>query len=548
MSKRNIMGAFQTFGGAMSVPIAFLPFTGLLLAITGLLTMPDVMGGLAHPDSDFYKVMTIIKSGGWTIFRNFPLLFCMALPVGLARTGQARAALVAFFAYMAYNYFTNSMLTFWGPGFGVDFSKEIGGSSGLALVGGIKTLDTSIVFSLLIGGVVTWIHNRFFEKKLPDYLGIFQGMSLVFIISFFVMLPMAYLTCLLWPKVQLGINAMQDLYVEADALGMWLLAFVERMLVPTGLHRFVYFPFFFGPAVVDGGLYTHWIENVSTYAASSVPLVEQFPAAGYSLYGNISVFCSLGAGLAIYATAKKSQKRKIAALVIPAIITAMAVGITEPIEFTYLFVAPVLYLVNALIGATLCVVLYLCGVVGFMGGGLNDIILFNWVFYAKNHAHLIWIHLGLGLGFAALNFLVFRYMILRFNFLTPGRGEDEKEDVRLYTKQDYRNKQAGAPVAGQEPDRLKAAAILQCVGGYINVETIGNCQTRLRLVVKDPARVADDKALRQVGALGVMRAGKNLQVVVGLSAPMVREYFEQEFNKGPGSASAEQAPVPGSDA
>ncbi|HAT1609078.1 TPA: PTS transporter subunit EIIC [Raoultella planticola] len=545
MSKRNIMGAFQTFGGAMSVPIAFLPFTGLLLAITGLLTMPDVMGGLAHPDSDFYKVMTIIKSGGWTIFRNFPLLFCMALPVGLARTGQARAALVAFFAYMAYNYFTNSMLTFWGPGFGVDFSKEIGGSSGLALVGGIKTLDTSIVFSLLIGGVVTWIHNRFFEKKLPDYLGIFQGMSLVFIISFFVMLPMAYLTCLLWPKVQLGINAMQDLYVEADALGMWLLAFVERMLVPTGLHRFVYFPFFFGPAVVDGGLYTHWIENVSTYAASSVPLVEQFPAAGYSLYGNISVFCSLGAGLAIYATAKKSQKRKIAALVIPAIITAMAVGITEPIEFTYLFVAPVLYLVNALIGATLCVVLYLCGVVGFMGGGLNDIILFNWVFYAKNHAHLIWIHLGLGLGFAALNFLVFRYMILRFNFLTPGRGEDEKEDVRLYTKQDYRNKQAGAPVAGQEPDRLKAAAILQCVGGSINVETIGNCQTRLRLVVKDPARVADDKALRQVGALGVMRAGKNLQVVVGLSAPMVREYFEQEFNKGPGSASAEQAPVPG---
>jgi len=544
MSKRNIMGAFQTFGGAMAVPIAFLPFTGLLLAITGLLTMPDVMGGLAHPDSNFYKVMTIIKSGGWTIFRNFPLLFCMALPVGLARTGQARAALVAFFAYMAYNYFTNSMLTFWGPEFGVDFDKAVGGSSGLALVGGIKTLDTSIVFSLIIGGVVTWVHNRFFEKKLPDYLGIFQGMSLVFIISFFIMLPMAYLTCLLWPKVQLGINAMQDLYVEADALGMWMLAFVERMLVPTGLHRFVYFPFFFGPAVVDGGLYTHWIENVSTYAASTVPLVEQFPAAGYSLYGNISVFCSLGAGLAIYATAKKSQKRKIAALVIPAIITAMAVGITEPIEFTYLFVAPVLYLVNALIGATLCVVLYLCGVVGFMGGGLNDIILFNWVFYAKNHAHLIWIHLGLGLGFAALNFFVFRYMILRFNFLTPGRGEDDKEEVRLYTKQDYRNKQSGAPVAGQEPDRLKAAAILQCVGGYTNVETIGNCQTRLRLVVKDAALVLDDMALKQAGALGVMRAGKNLQVVVGLSAPMVREYFEQEFNKGPGSISAEMTTAP----
>lgn len=545
MSKRNFMGAFQTFGGAMAVPIAFLPFTGLLLAFTGLLTMPDIMGDLAHPDSNFFKVMTVIKSGGWTIFKNFPLLFCMALPVGLARSAQGRAALVAFFAYMAYNYFTNSMLTFWGPEFGVDFNQEVGGSSGLALVGGVKTLDTSIIFSLIIGGVVTWIHNRFFEKRLPDYLSIFQGMSLVFIIAFCTMLPMAYLTCLMWPKVQVGINAMQGFYVEADAFGMWMLAFVERILVPTGLHRFVYFPFFFGPAVVDGGLYTHWIENVSTYAASTVPLVEQFPAAGYSLYGNISVFCSLGAGLAIYATAKKKMKRKIAALVIPAIITAMAVGITEPIEFTYLFVAPVLYLVNALIGATLCVALYLSGVVGFMGGGLNDIILFNWVFYAKNHAHLIWIHLALGLGFAALNFFVFRYLILKFNFLTPGRGDDEEEDdVRLYSKQDYRDKQAGKAVAGQEPDRLRAAAILRGVGGCTNIDTIGNCQTRLRLVVNDQALVQDDKALKQAGALGVMRTGKNLQVVVGLSAPLVREYFEQEVNKERAALSAQETPLP----
>ena len=209
MKKLNIMGAFQTFGGAMAVPIAFLPFTGLLLAVTNILTMPDIMGDLAHPDSTFYKVMTILKSGGWTIFRNFPLLFCMALPIGLAKSAQARAALVAFFSYMAFNYFTNGMLTFWGADFGVNFSQEVGGQSGLALVGGIKTLDTSIVFSLIVGGIVTWIHNRFFEKKLHDYFSIFQGMALVFIIAFFLMIPLAWLTCLVWPKVQLGINAMQ---------------------------------------------------------------------------------------------------------------------------------------------------------------------------------------------------------------------------------------------------------------------------------------------------------------------------------------------------
>ncbi|WP_299999062.1 alpha-glucoside-specific PTS transporter subunit IIBC [uncultured Cedecea sp.] len=529
MKKRNIMGAFQIFGGAMAVPIAFLPFTGLLLAVTNILTMPSIMGELASPDSNFYKVMTLLKSGGWTIFRNFPLLFCMALPIGLAKSAQARAALVALFSYMAFNYFTNGMLTFWGADFGVDFNQEVGGQSGLALVGGIKTLDTSIVFSLLVGGIVTWIHNRFFDKKLHDYLAIFQGMALVFIIAFFTMIPLAYLTCLIWPKVQLGINAMQTFYIEADVFGIGLFAFVERILVPTGLHRFVYFPFFFGPAVVDGGLYTHWIENVSTYAASTVPLREQFPQGGYSLYGNISVFCSLGAGLAIYATANKSQKKVVAALVIPAIITAMSVGITEPIEFTYLFISPLLYLLNALIGAVLCMVLYLAGVVGFMGGGMNDMILFNWIFYSQNHAHLIWIHLAIGFGFAAINFAVFRYVILRFNIMTPGRGE-EGQEVRLYSKQDYRDKQAAVPAVsrGKSSDQEKAIAILRCVGGSNNVDTISNCQTRLRLVINDPALVADDATLKQAGALGVVRKGHNLQIIIGLSVSVLREYFEQE--------------------
>lgn len=539
MKKLNIMGAFQTFGGAMAVPIAFLPFTGLLLAVTNILTMPDIMGDLAHPDATFYKVMTILKSGGWTIFRNFPLLFCMALPIGLAKSAQARAALVAFFSYMAFNYFTNGMLTFWGADFGVNFSQEVGGQSGLALVGGIKTLDTSIVFSLIVGGIVTWIHNRFFEKKLHDYFSIFQGMALVFIIAFFLMIPLAWLTCLVWPKVQLGINAMQTFYIEADVLGMGLFAFVERILVPTGLHRFVYFPFFFGPAVVDGGLYTHWIENVSTYAASAVPLRELFPAAGYSLYGNISVFCSLGAGLAIYATANKSQKKKVAALVIPAIITAMSVGITEPIEFTYLFISPVLYLLNALIGAVLCMALYMAGVVGFMGGGMNDMILFNWIFYAQNHAHLIWIHLAIGFGFAAINFMVFRYVILKYNILTPGRNEDEGE-VRLYSKQDYRDKKA----AGKQPDREKAIAILQCVGGAENVETISNCQTRLRLVIHDPSCVMDDNALKAAGALGTIRNGRNLQIVIGLSVTVVREFFEAEVIRTREAGRDSPAPQP----
>jgi PTS system arbutin-like IIC component len=170
---------------------------------------------------------------------------------------------------------------------------------------------------------------------------------------------------------------------------------------------------------------------------------------------------------------------------------------------------------------------------------MNDMILFNWIFYAQNHAHLIWIHLAIGFGFAAINFMVFRYVILKYNILTPGRNEEEDE-VRLYSKQDYRDKKA----AGKQPDREKAIAILQCVGGAENVETISNCQTRLRLVIHDPSCVMDDNALKAAGALGTIRNGRNLQIVIGLSVTVVREFFEAEVIRAREAGRDSPAPQP----
>lgn len=533
MKKNNILGAFQIFGGAMGVPVAFLPFTGLVLGITGILTMPQIMGELASPEHWFYRVMTIIKSGAWTIFKNFPLLFCMALPVSLAKTAQARAVLVAFFSFMAFNYFINGILTFWGKDFGFnDFTnmaltdRELT-SRGLAVFGGIRTLDTSIVFSLIISGLVTWIHNRFFEKRMPDYFAIFQGMSLVFIISFSLMIPLAVLTCYIWPAVQNGIKNMQQFYVDADVFGMWLFGFTERILVPTGLHRFVYYPFFFGPAVVDNGLYAWWIENVPTFAASTEPLVKQAPQAGYALYGNISTFCSAGAGFAMIAAAKKENRTKVSALIYPAVATAFLLGITEPVEFTYLFLAPWLFVINAAIGATLCVALYLCGVVGFMGGGFNDVIFFNWIFYWANHKHLIFIHIALGTAFALLNFFVFKYLIIKFDVKTPGRSNDET-DMKLFSKKDVKEKQAGSVNNGDrlQSDIDKATICLAGVGGAANIEMVSNCQTRLRLVVKDASLVAPDSLFKEAGAFGLVKKDNNLQIIIGMSCPQLRAIFE----------------------
>lgn len=521
-----MLSQIQRFGGAMFTPVLLFPFAGIVVGIAIMLRNPLFVGeALTAPDNLFAQIVHIIEEGGWAVFRNMPLIFAVGLPIGLAKQAQGRACLAVLISFLTWNYFINAMGMTWGHFFGVDFSAEPTAGSGLAMIAGIKTLDTSIIGAIIISGLVTAIHNRFFDKPLPVFLGIFQGTSFVVILAFFVMIPCAWLTLLGWPKVQMGIESLQAFLRTAGALGVWVYTFLERILIPTGLHHFVYGPFIFGPAAVEGGIQVYWAQHLQEFSQSTVPLKTLFPEGGFALHGNSKVFGSVGIALAIWYTASPENRVKVAGLLIPATLTAVLAGITEPLEFTFLFISPLLFAIHAVLAATMATVMYTFGVVGNMGGGLLDQFLpQNWIPMFHNHASTVFTQIGIGLCFTGIYFVVFRTLIERLNLRTPGREESE---IKLYNKADYKaaRGQTTAPAAASQQIG-QAAGFLQALGGAANIESINNCATRLRIALVDMTKTQSDDVFKALGAHGVVRRGNGIQVIVGLHVPQVRDQLE----------------------
>ncbi|EGQ5300546.1 alpha-glucoside-specific PTS transporter subunit IIBC [Enterobacter hormaechei subsp. hormaechei] len=521
-----MLSQIQRFGGAMFTPVLLFPFAGIVVGIAIMLRNPLFVGeALTAPDNLFAQIVHIIEEGGWAVFRNMPLIFAVGLPIGLAKQAQGRACLAVLISFLTWNYFINAMGMTWGHFFGVDFSAEPTAGSGLAMIAGIKTLDTSIIGAIIISGLVTAIHNRFFDKPLPVFLGIFQGTSFVVILAFFVMIPCAWLTLLGWPKVQMGIESLQAFLRTAGALGVWVYTFLERILIPTGLHHFVYGPFIFGPAAVEGGIQVYWAQHLQEFSQSTVPLKTLFPEGGFALHGNSKVFGSIGIAFAIWYTASPENRVKVAGLLVPATLTAVLVGITEPLEFTFLFISPLLFAIHAVLAATMATVMYTFGVVGNMGGGLLDQFLpQNWIPMFHNHASTVFTQIGIGLCFTALYFVVFRTLIERLSLKTPGREESE---IKLYNKADYKaaRGQTTAPAAASQQVG-QAAGFLQALGGAANIESINNCATRLRIALVDMTKTQSDDVFKALGAHGVVRRGNGIQVIVGLHVPQVRDQLE----------------------
>lgn len=529
-----MMEKIQRFGGAMFTPVLLFSFAGIMVSIAIVLTNPLLVGTLATKGTLWYNFWKIVENGSWTVFNNMELLFVIGLPIGLAKTANARAIMEAVVTYLTFNYFINTMLQLSGSSFGVNFKQAAGGDSGLKLIAGIKTLDTGIIGAIFISALVVYLHNRYFEKKLPDFLGIFQGSSYVVVLGFFLMLPVALLTCFIWPKVQLGIGSLQALLATSGVVGVWIYTFLERILIPTGLHHFVYTPFVFGPAVVEGGITQYWFAHLNEFSHSTKALKTLFPEGGFALHGNSKVFGAPGIAAAFYFTARPENRKKVLSMLIPVTLTAVLSGITEPLEFTFLFLSPPLFAIHAVLAATLAATLYTFGVVGDMGGGLIDLLTRNWIPVFSNHAGMVVTHIVIGLIFTFIWFVVFKFLIEKFNIMTPGRDLDQEADIKLYSKQDYKDKQAGkAPASqsqAQSPNaqyRKQAAIYLEAVGGRDNVEKVNNCATRLRLTVKDPSLVGSDAAFKAGGAHGVVRKGNALQVIVGLDVPQVKEQFEE---------------------
>ncbi len=523
-----MMQKIQRFGGALYVPVLLFPFAGVVIGLTILFKNPLIMGSLADPDSLWYQCWFIIGEGAWTVLRQMPLLFAIGIPIALAKKAHARACMEALVTYLTFNYFVNAILTVWGSSFGVDFSAEVGSGTGLTMIAGIKTLDTSIIGAIVVSSIVVALHNRYFDKKLPDWLGIFQGASYVVILAFFIMIPLELITAYAWPMVQNGILSLQAFLGSAGVVGVWLYTFLERILLPTGLHHFIWTPFLLGPAAVEGGIKVFWIEHLTEFASSKESLKALFPQGGFSLYGNAKLFAMPGIALAIYTTARPEKKKLVASLLIPATLTAVVAGITEPLEFTFLFIAPALFAVHALLAATMAATMYAFGVVGLMTGGLIEIASSNWIPLFSSHGATYILQWGIGLVFTAIYFFVFRTMILKLNLATPGREKDDDSETKLYTKKDFKEKHQEKKVSISSENSFtdKAVSFLDALGGSENIKDVTNCATRLRVSVKDESKLQPDSVFQAAGAHGVVRNGKAIQIIIGLLVPQVKEQFE----------------------
>lgn len=514
----------QRFGGAMFTPVMLFAFAGITVGIGTLFTTEAIMGGLADPNALWYQVWNVVLQGGWTVFNQLPLLFVVGLPIGLAKKQQARCCMEALVLYLTFQYFLNTILSQWGPVFGVNFAAKIGGTSGLTTIASIKTLDMGMIGALLISCIVVYLHNKLFDTKLPEWLGTFSGSSFVVIVGFFALIPVAFLAAWLWPMIQNGMRAFQGFVIGAGSIGVWVFIFMERVLIPFGLHHLLYFPFFYDSAIVNGGVISAWAKLLPQMAASTASLKSMAPWAWPNLTGLSKIFGCPGIALAFYATAKKEKKKQIAGLLIPITLTAIFCGITEPIEFTFLFVAPVLFVVHAVLAATLATTAYALGVVGVLSGGVIEMSALNFIPLMATHWPTYLTLLIVGLAFTGIYFVVFRFLILKFDFKTPGREDDE--EIKFHSKKEFREKQSGGQTTNSAEKPSYAAAILEGLGGKDNVIDVTNCATRLRVNVKDETLVQSTAYFKSIGAHGLKATKKNIQVIVGLSVPSVREEFE----------------------
>lgn len=521
------MQKFQRFGSAMFVPVLFFAFAGTVIGLASLFTDPLIVGDIAAEGTLWSNIWFILEEGAWTLFNQMPLLFAMGIPVTLADKAKGRAVMESVLTFLTFNYFVSAMLTVAPDFFGVDMSQEVGGTSGLAMVSGIKTLDLNILGAIIVAAIVVWLHNRYFDTELPEFLGIFQGSAFVVILGYLVMLPVAFLTALIWPNVQQVFVSLQNFMSSSGGFGVWIYIFLEKILLPTGLHHFIYGPFQYADAVISGGTYQSWLEGLEAFSQSSAPLIELFPEGGFAMQGNSNIFGLPAAALAMYVTAKNKNKKRIAGLLIPATLTAVIAGITEPLEFTYIFVSPFLFAVKAILDATMATTMYLFGVTGSFGGGLLEFLSLNWIPLFNSHGGVYIRQIIIGIIFFFIYFFVFKFLIERFDINTPGRGEEE--EVKLFMKEDYKEQQSeNGEVEGSTDDSLtekqqKAKQYLEYLGGTENIQNLSNCATRLRVQVEDPDKVASDAEFRQLGATGVVRNGTALQVIVGTSVQNLRE-------------------------
>ena len=541
--KDKIFGVLQRVGRSFMLPIALLPVAGLLLGIGSSFTNETMLAAyglnsVIHPGTLIYTILDVMSQTGNAVFSNLALLFAMGVAIGMARKEKEVAALSGAVAYIIMNTAIQAMINAAG---GVEAMPANSTTTML----GITTLQMGVFGGIVVGLGVAALHNKFYKIELPQVLAFFGGTRFVPIVSSIVYLVVGIAMFYIWPVVQSGIAALGALVLASGYAGTFIYGLLERALIPFGLHHVFYMPFWQtavgGTAIIDGVTVTGAQNIFFAELASKSTTVFSVSATRF-MAGKFPfmMFGLPGAALAMYQCAKPEKKKAAGGLLLSAALTAFLTGITEPLEFTFIFVALPMYAVHCVLAGLSFMLMHILNVgVGMtFSGGLIDLVLFG-VMQGNAKTHWVWV-VVVGAVYFVLYYIIFRFMISKFNYKTPGR--DDAEEVKLYTRADVnaRNAASGSVPAGNDP---VSALIVEGLGGAANLSDLDCCATRLRCTVKDAALVKQD-VLKASGASGVICKGNGVQVVYGPKVAVIKAKLEDYLENAPKTSAATAAPAP----
>ena len=541
--KDKIFGVLQRLGRSFMLPIALLPVAGLLLGIGSSFTNETMLAAygldrVIHQGTLIYTILDVMSQTGSAVFNNLALLFAMGVAIGMARKEKEVAALSGAVAYLIMNTAIQAMINAAG---GVDAMPANSTTSML----GITTLQMGVFGGIVVGLGVAALHNKFYKIELPQVLAFFGGTRFVPIISSIVYLIVGIAMFYVWPVVQNGISALGSLVLASGYAGTFIYGLLERALIPFGLHHVFYMPFWQtavgGTAIIDGVTVTGAQNIFFAELASKSTTVFSVSATRF-MAGKFPfmIFGLPGAALAMYQCAKPEKRKVAGGLLLSAALTSMLTGITEPLEFTFIFVALPMYAVHCVLAGLSYMFMHILNVgVGMtFSGGLIDMVLFG-VMQGNAKTHWIWI-VVVGVVYFVIYYLVFRFMITKFDYKTPGR--EDTEEVKLYTRADVNARDAASGSAAPAGDDPVSALIVEGLGGKANISDVDCCATRLRCTVKDAEQVKQD-ALKASGASGVICKGNGVQVVYGPKVAVIKAKLEDYLEKMPANAAAPAAPA-----
>ena len=542
--KDKIFGVLQRVGRSFMLPIALLPVAGLLLGIGSSFTNETMLAAyglnsVIHPGTLIYTILDVMSQTGSAVFNNLALLFAMGVAIGMARKEKEVAALSGAVAYIIMNTAIQAMINAAG---GVDAMPANSTTTML----GITTLQMGVFGGIVVGLGVAALHNKFYKIELPQVLAFFGGTRFVPIISSIVYLVVGIAMFYIWPVVQSGIAALGALVLASGYAGTFIYGLLERALIPFGLHHVFYMPFWQtavgGTAIIDGVTVTGAQNIFFAELASKSTTVFSVSATRF-MAGKFPfmMFGLPGAALAMYQCAKPEKKKAAGGLLLSAALTAFLTGITEPLEFTFIFVALPMYAVHCVLAGLSFMLMHILNVgVGMtFSGGLIDLVLFG-VMQGNAKTHWIWV-VVVGAVYFVLYYLIFRFMISKFDYKTPGR--DDAEEVKLYTRADVNARSAASGSTAPAGDDPVSALIVEGLGGADNLSDVDCCATRLRCTVKDAALVRQD-VLKASGASGVICKGNGVQVVYGPKVAVIKAKLEDYLENAPKTPAATAAPAP----